>query len=214
MSEEKSETQLEQSSIEQKTGELSLNEQQLLPKRCLERNGFRDDLKYPLKVSYCGECGLPFEYCEFYPNYAKCKEWLERNDPKAFEKLVSDEAKKSDGSPKDEESEAKKSRQKRGGKGLVKTKKKQEVDKHVGICRASRGKKKFVTVVTGLSTFDIDCKVAAKYFASKFACGSSVTGPDEIVIQGDVKDELFDIITEKWPEIDEDLVEDLGDKKL
>lgn len=48
---------------------------------------------------------------------------------------------------------------------------------------------------------DIDLKVAAKFFGTKFACGSSVTGDDEIVIQGDVKDDLFDIIPEKWPEV-------------
>lgn len=47
---------------------------------------------------------------------------------------------------------------------------------------------------------DIDLKVAAKFFGSKFACGSSVTGDDEIVIQGDVKDDLFDVIPEKWPQ--------------
>ena len=48
---------------------------------------------------------------------------------------------------------------------------------------------------------DIDLKVASKFFATKFSCGSSVTGEDEIVIQGDVKDELFDIIPEKWPDV-------------
>lgn len=69
----------------------------------------------------------------------------------------------------------------------------------------------FVNVLK-LST-DIDLKVAAKFFGTKFACGSSVTGDDEIVIQGDVKDELFDIIPEKWPEIDEDSIDDLGDQK-
>lgn len=60
---------------------------------------------------------------------------------------------------------------------------------------------------------DIDLKVAAKFFSSKFACSSSVTGDDEIIIQGDVKDELFDVIPEKWPEIDEDAIDDLGDQK-
>lgn len=44
-------------------------------------------------------------------------------------------------------------------------------------------------------------KVASKFFGTKFACGSSVTGDDEIVIQGDVKDDLFDVIPEKWPEV-------------
>ena len=105
-------------------------------------------------------------------------------------------------------------RQRRGGKAILKTKKKSNVDKHIGLHRASRGRKKYVTIVTGMSTCDVDLKDAAKFFASKFACGSSVTGPDEIVIQGDVKDDLFDIITEKWPHIDEDSIEDMGERKL
>jgi density-regulated protein DRP1 len=50
---------------------------------------------------------------------------------------------------------------------------------------------------------DIDLKKAAKSFASKFACGSSVVknnqGIDEIVIQGDVSDDLYDHILETWP---------------
>ena len=48
---------------------------------------------------------------------------------------------------------------------------------------------------------DIDLKKAAKIFAQKYSCGSSVTGPDEIVIQGDVLDDLLDFIPEKWPEV-------------
>lgn len=28
-----------------------------------------------------------------------------------------------------------------------------------------------------------------------------MTGEDEIVIQGDVKDDLFDVIPEKWPQV-------------
>lgn len=113
-------------------------------------------------------------------------------------------------------------------------KKKEDDDKDRKIClsRAPRGKKKSVTVVTGIGTFGkilkqrskcdpyllllfqgIDLKLAAKFFGTKFACGSSVTGPDEIVIQGDVKDDLFDLIPEKWPEVDESDLEDLGDLK-
>jgi hypothetical protein len=67
--------------------------------------------------------------------------------------------------------------------------------------------------VQGMKTFGIDLKVASKFFSQKFACSSSVTGDDEIVIQGDVKDDLFDILPEKWPEIDEDLIDDIGEKK-
>ena len=101
---------------------------------------------------------------------------------------------------------------KRGGKGIVKIKKKTG-NKKVELFRSNRGKKKFVTVCRGLSTFEVDLKDAAKLFASKFACGSSVTDVDEIVVQGDVKDDLIDLIQEKWPEIEDDYIEDLGDKK-
>jgi len=52
-----------------------------------------------------------------------------------------------------------------------------------------------------VSISDIDLKVASKFFGTRFACGSSVTGDDEIVIQGDVKDDLFDVIPEKWPTV-------------
>ena len=61
----------------------------------------------------------------------------------------------------------------------------------------------FTTFSLGLKTFGIDLKVASKFFGTKFACGASITGDDEIVIQGDCKDDLFDIIPEKWPEVSE-----------
>ncbi|CAG2118162.1 unnamed protein product [Medioppia subpectinata] len=183
------------------------------------------------------ECTLPVEYCEYYPNNAKCKEWLERHLPDVFDalfktskdpttqsapKTVAGSDVKSDttaaGAAAADEDSVKgvgetRGRQKRGGKALVKTKKKDDIERYVKLARSNRGKKKYVTVVTGLSTYDIDIKVAAKFFASKFACGSSVTGTDEIVIQGDVKDDMFDLLTEKWPDIDEDSIEDLGNIK-
>ncbi|KAH8280765.1 hypothetical protein KR054_010253 [Drosophila jambulina] len=192
--------------------------------------GPREGVTYPIQMKYCGHCTMPIEYCEYYPEYEKCKEWLERNMPDDFERLkIEEEAAAADGTDDD------KKRQKRGGKGLLRVKKKEDVPKKICVSRAARGKKKSVTVVTGLSTFgaclkfysssihyfifiivpslDIDLKVAAKFFGTKFACGSSVTGDDEIVIQGDVKDDLFDVIPEKWSEIDEDVIEDLGDQK-
>lgn len=181
--------------------------------------GPRDGVTYPIAVSYCGNCTMPIEYCEYYPEYEKCKKWLEKNLPNEFAKLdVKDKSSnvqnESGGGAAIEEEEKK--RQKRGGKGMVKANKKKEgsdKEKRITVSRAPRGKKKSVTVVNGLSTFGIDLKAATKFFGTKFACGSSVTGDDEIVIQGDVKDELFDIIPEKWPEIDEDSIEDLGDQK-
>lgn len=69
--------------------------------------------------------------------------------PTEFEKV-----KISDGSSEGGQEEEKK-RQKRGGKGMIKAKKKDDVPKQVCVSRAPRGKKKSVTVVTGLSTFGI-----------------------------------------------------------
>ncbi|XP_037077654.1 density-regulated protein homolog [Pollicipes pollicipes] len=170
-------------------------------------SGPQDGVEYPLTLHYCGNCSMPLEYCEFYPQYEKCKEWLEQNLPDEFDKMLKLNDGKDDG---DDE----KKRQKRGGKGMMRAKKKEEVEKKICLSRAPRGKRKSVTVITGLSTFGIDLKVASKFFANKFSCGSSVTGNgDEIVVQGDVKDDLFDILPDKWEEIDEDLIDDLGDQK-
>lgn len=44
-------------------------------------------------------------------------------------------------------------------------------------------------------------KAAGKFLGGRFACGASVTGDDEIVIQGDFVDELFDVLPEKWPQV-------------
>merc|ERR1712228_1103142 len=162
---------------------------------------------YPLKVDYCPNCSMPFEYCEYYPDYEGCKKWLEENMPEKFSQM-------SVGSEAGETDEDAKKRQKRGGKGMMKAKKKEEkVEKRILLSIAPRGKKKAVTVVQGLKTFGIDLKVAQKFFSSRFACSSSVQGEDEVIIQGDVKDELFDVLPEKWPEIDEDLIDDIGECK-
>lgn len=71
---------------------------------------------------------------------------MEKNLPTEFERVKLEEE-AGDGTDDD------KKRQKRGGKGLMKIKKKEEVNKRITVSRAPRGKKKSVTVVTGLSTF-------------------------------------------------------------
>ncbi|GMS88899.1 hypothetical protein PENTCL1PPCAC_11074, partial [Pristionchus entomophagus] len=181
----------------------------------LERNPL-----YPVSVQYCGECSMPFEYCEYSGMYDRCKKWAEAHTSEQLEGLaVSGGEKKVEGATVVDDNAAEaaadgdKKHQKRGGKGTGG--KKEEKQKKKGVItvqRAPRGKKS-VTVVKGLSGFDIDLKVAAKFFASKFACGSSVTGADEIVIQGDVKDDLFDLIPGKWAAVTEEDIEDLGDQK-
>ncbi|KAK6055002.1 density-regulated protein DRP1 [Cooperia oncophora] len=161
------------------------------------------DVSYPLNVTYCGECSMPLEYCEYSGMTDKCRKWSEENAPEALEGIeISDE------------NLEEKKHQKRGGKGTVKTVKKKVVTgaTKVTLQREPRGKKS-VTVIRGLATFEIDLKQASKLFSQKFACGSSVTGADEIVIQGDVKDDLLDMIPTKWPQVQEEMIEDLGDKK-
>lgn len=144
----------------------------------------------PIRIEYCDQCSLPTEYCEF----TECAKRLESV------------AGANGGS------EAEHKRQTRGGKAQG-PKPKKQAEKKLEVFRSNRGKKKFVTVIVGMATFGVDLKEASKHFSKKFACSSSVTGADEIVVQGDVKDELIDLIPEKFPEIDADLIEDGGDQK-
>jgi density-regulated protein DRP1 len=60
---------------------------------------------------------------------------------------------------------------------------------------------KFVTVITGLLANDIELEVAKKFFAQKFACSCSKGEGDELIIQGDVVDNLFDVIPEKYSQV-------------
>ncbi|VDL61795.1 unnamed protein product [Hymenolepis diminuta] len=164
-----------------------------------------EGVEYPLTVHYCGECTMPIEYCEFSSNPTKCKAWLEKNLPELFEQMntVGEDNPEVSGSKK-------KTRQNRGGKGPGS---KKPSEKRVTVSRASRGKNKFTTSIVGLDTYGIDLKVAAKFFGQKFATGSSANNTGEIVIQGDVKYELMEIIPQKWSQIPEGSIEDLGDIK-
>eukprot|EP00126_Sphaerothecum_destruens_P007092 Sdes_comp19682_c0_seq4m11556 len=132
-------------------------------------------------------------------------QWCQENHPELFEELY-EVAEQLDGLSLDED--AAKKRKSRGGKAIMK--KKAELQRKVLISKVTRNKRKYVTVVEGLKTCDIDIKKASKMFGSKFACGSSVTGGktgDEIVIQGDVLYEVADLIQETWPEIDDSVIE-------
>lgn len=67
----------------------------------------------------------------------------------------------------------------------------------------------YVLITPVLTTFlcmfpvlaDVDLKKASKQFANHFSCGSAVTGEDEIVIQGDVTDEVIELIQKKFPQV-------------
>lgn len=83
--------------------------------------------------------------------------------------------------------------------------------------RVERTKRKHVIVVTGLETFGLDLKKVAKDFGKKFACGSSVVksaaGVDEIVVQGDLSDDIFDYIEDKYQMVPVDNIDQVEDKK-
>ncbi|MCJ1337610.1 Translation machinery-associated protein 22 [Bachmanniomyces sp. S44760] len=85
------------------------------------------------------------------------------------------------------------------------------------IKRVERNKRKYVTAVSGLEAHGLDLKKVAKDFGKKFATGSSVTktasGGEEITVQGDVSDEIYDWITENYEEIPEDNIDCVEDKK-
>ncbi len=74
-----------------------------------------------------------------------------------------------------------------------------------------RNKRKYVTAVSGLEAFGLENKKVAKDLGKKFATGSSVTkvpsGGEEIVVQGDVSDEIEEFLLEKYPVIPEDNIE-------
>ncbi|XP_033030136.1 density-regulated protein [Lacerta agilis] len=181
-----------------------------------QRCNARPDADYPLRVLYCGVCSLPTEYCEYMPDVAKCRQWLEKNFPNEFAKLTVENSPKQESGVGEGQGtvgeEEEKKKQKRGGRGQIKQKKK-TVPQKVTIAKIPRAKKKYVTRVCGLATFEIDLKEAQRFFAQKFSCGASVTGEDEIIIQGDFTDDIIDVIQEKWPEVDDDSIEDLGEVK-
>uniref|UniRef100_A0A0N4Z1X3 SUI1 domain-containing protein n=1 Tax=Parastrongyloides trichosuri TaxID=131310 RepID=A0A0N4Z1X3_PARTI len=162
-----------------------------------------ENVSYPLTVDYCEDCTMPHEYCEYSGKKCKtaCVQEATENvgemtiDDNDVEKKIDDDKK----------------HQKRGGKGFKEIDK--DAPKTIILQKASRGKNKNVTVIKNLATHKVELKAATKFFSSKFACGSSIIGTDEVVIQGDVVDELFDVIPAKWKHITEDDLEDAGDAK-
>lgn len=86
----------------------------------------------------------------------------------------------------------------------------------VQIKRVERNKRKYVTAVSGLEAFGLELKKVSKDFGKKFATGSSVTktasGGEEIVVQGDLSDEIFEFLVD-GDIVPEENVECVEDKK-
>ncbi|KAM0484553.1 hypothetical protein ACHAPX_001979 [Trichoderma viride] len=172
-------------------------------------------------VIYCGVCTLPPEYCEYGGTVRKCQEWLEKHHPDMYSRIWSPEALEAATAALsvDAQKRAAKDAQKKAAKAEAAEQKQASklASSVVTIKRIERNKKKFVTAVIGLEAFGLDLKKVAKDFGKKFATGSSVTklpsGGEEIVVQGDVSDELEEFILEKYKDVPEDNIELVDDKK-
>ncbi|KAK4265656.1 hypothetical protein QN277_026680 [Acacia crassicarpa] len=182
----------------------------------------------PVQVQYCPVCSLPAEYCEFGPDFEKCKPWLIQNAPQLYPDLLKEASNKaadkvaeqlqntgissgsSDGAatsaPKQEEV-------KRLPGGKIKKKEKQEVI----IEKVIRNKRKCITTVKGLDLFGVKLSEASKKLGKKFATGASVVkGPTEkeqIDVQGDISYDIVEFITETWSDVPETAIFFIEDGK-
>lgn len=166
-------------------------------------------------VLYCNVCGFPPEYCEFGLSLEKCKAWLRDEHPDVFVRLFEQSLEGSmNNLSVNDDKKTEKLAAKEAAKKEREEKKKRE--SRITIKRSERNKRKVITSIHGLEVFDVDLKRAAKLFANKFACGASVTknnqGQDEIAIQGDFSDEVFDLILENWKAVPEDNIDQVEDK--
>jgi len=156
----------------------------------------------PIQMFYCSVCSFPPEYCEFGSSLTRCKEWLKENHSDLYEKYYSEDALTTKVGTLSLEAQAKleKDVAKKEAKAEAKADAdlKKKLASQITIKRIERNKRKHVTSIYGLEAFGVDLKKAAKQFSSKFATGSSVTknaqGQDEIVVQGDVSDDIVEMI--------------------
>lgn len=86
------------------------------------------------------------------------------------------------------------------GVGMPKPKKERPASKVI-ISKQQRKGNKYVTIISGLAANGINIDSAKKFLAQKFACSCSKGDADELIIQGDVLDNLFDVIPEQYSEV-------------
>ncbi|KAL6946753.1 hypothetical protein ACO0RG_000919 [Hanseniaspora osmophila] len=159
-------------------------------------------------VVYCGVCSFPIEYCEFSGKLKKCKVWLQEEHPELFTKFYGSESEGSadgaDGSGDGVDGSDADNKEKKLEKSLKKLEIKEEnrdkrelqkkLNSKIVIKTIERTKRKRVVAITGLEVFEIDMKKLSKTFASKFATGCSVSKnvekKEEIIVQGDVADQV------------------------
>lgn len=182
----------------------------------------------PVRVLYCPVCSLPAEYCEFGPDFEKCKPWLIQNAPQLYPDLLKEASNKeadkvadqlqnsgiSSGASEGAATSAPKQEEvKRLPGGKIKKKEKQEVV----IEKVIRNKRKCITTVKGLDLFGVKLSEASKKLGKKFATGASVVkGPTEkeqIDVQGDISYDIVEFITETWTDVPETAIFFIEDGK-
>ncbi|CAK9057963.1 Density-regulated protein (DRP), partial [Durusdinium trenchii] len=177
----------------------------------------------PLReIVHCPVDGMPPEYCEYLPTFMACLDWLETHFPNLvlttkkgvtvaeFAAQVRAENEGAEGA----EAAGAASKSKRGGAGMPNKarggKKGKKGEPGVTIERSQRQKRKYVTSVIGLDTFDVKLKEAAKKLGRRFACGASVNktadGRQSIDIQGDCIYDLPELLLEYFPAVQKDKI--------
>lgn len=151
-----------------------------------------------MEVVYCGVCSFPPEYCEFGGVFKRCKDWLQKNNIELYEQLYAVDQLEQQTSSLSLEKQEEIDRKIQKQQAKEETKAERELQKKLAskitIKRIERSKRKHVTAILGLEVFETDLKKFAKSLATHFATGASVTksveGKDEIIIQGDVAEEV------------------------
>ncbi|KAK8975763.1 hypothetical protein V6N11_057603 [Hibiscus sabdariffa] len=165
----------------------------------------------PVKVLYCTICSLPAEYCEFGPDFEKCKPWLINNAPELYPHLLKEanekEAEKvseqlqsigvsssADGAASSARpgntSSSKQEDVKRLPGGKIKKKEKQEVV----IEKVVRNRRKCITIVKGLDLFGIKLSDASKKLGKKFATGAGRPKRSKLMFKGTYHMILWNIL--------------------
>ncbi|KAG4300679.1 hypothetical protein PCK1_003108 [Pneumocystis canis] len=176
-----------------------------------------ENIKKAKNVIYCGVCSFPPEYCEYGGSINKCMKWLKENHLEMYNQFYSKVETISIDQKNLTIEEIEENEKKQTKEDLKNEKKLKNNISKVFIKRVERNKRKYVISVQGLELFGIDLKKAAKLFGKKFATGSSVTknasGFDELVVQGDHIDEIYNYIIETYPEIPEDSIDCVRNKQ-
>ncbi|KVI01190.1 Density-regulated protein DRP1 [Cynara cardunculus var. scolymus] len=172
----------------------------------------------PVQVPYCGVCGLPAEYCEFGPDFEKCKPWLIRNAPQLYPDLIQESnSKEADGVSDQLQSFSITDSTGPSGSSALKQEPVKRLPGGKIKKKVTRNKRKSITTIKGLELFGVKLSDASKKLGKKFATGASVVkGPtekDQIDVQGDIAYDIVEFITDTWPDVPETAIFFIEDGK-